>query len=421
MLETVRSQVADCLRRAHDAEERARWVTDPKSKSEYLRIANSWASLARSYEVADGLEIFLDETKWGWNAADWKPSEPAASDGRASGVPQRLPRSLLDALPVGICICSATGIIVAHNRRFGAIWGREPVQGTALRHYCSAFRLHLPDGRHIPYDRTPMAAIVHRHRAAQLEVVAAGENDEPVNVLVQVEPLFDREQRFAGFIHCVQDITGCKAIERREAEARQQLSLLQESEIKRELLANEIKHRARNSLAVVQSIVRHLLRKIPDREEVSRAVDQSFAALSSSYDLLGDAERRTVPLDQLIEAALLEHAAERERFDIAGADVLVPTRHIMTFSLVFHELATNAAKHGALSNDEGRVSISWELADAALHLVWQERGGPPVQPPQRRGFGSQLIETALTRDGWRCLISYLPDGLRLTIDASLSD
>jgi two-component sensor histidine kinase len=415
------SRVPDCLRRAENAEHRAREAADTAGRNEYQGIANGWSLLARSYEFAEGFETLLNESERcvSSDRADRESSDAAAAAVAEVVTPEYTPQSLIEALPLGVCICGADEVILTYNRRMTAIRGRPPVQGTSLEHYYRGFRLVRSDGQHIPYDRTPMAEVLHSRESAECEAVAEREDGARLDVIVRAEPLFDQYGRFAGFLNCIRDTTDYRAIERREAAARDELSALRHNESRRELLSREIKHRAKNSLAVVQSIVRHLLRTIPDRDKLSKAVDETFAALASGFDLLAEVERSTLPLDQLIDSALSAHALERDRFKIAGPEALIAADHMMTFTLVFHELATNAAKHGALSNEQGKVSITWEIVDSTLHLVWQERGGPPVLPPQRRGFGSVLIESALAKEGQTCRASYPPDGFRWTLDARL--
>jgi two-component sensor histidine kinase len=419
MSESVLSRVTDCLRRAENAEHRARETADMAARNEYQAIAKGWSLLARNYELAEGLETLLNEpaAQFSSNLADRESRNATAAAEDAA--PQCALQSLIEGLPLGVCICGADGAILTYNWHMTAVRGRPPVQGTSLEHYYRGFRLARADGQHIPYDRTPMAVVLRSRESAACEAVADREDGVRLDVIVRAEPLFDRYGRFAGFLNCLQDTTDYRAIARREAAARDELSALRHNESRRELLSREIKHRAKNSLAVVQSIVRHLLRSIPDRDKLSKAVDETFAALASGYDLLAEVERSTVPLDQLINSALAVHALERDRFKIAGPEALIPADHIMTFTLVFHELATNAAKHGALSNEKGKVSITWEIVDGTLHLVWQECGGPPVPPLQRRGFGSVLIESALAKEGQTCRASYPPDGFRWTLDARL--
>jgi two-component sensor histidine kinase len=111
-----------------------------------------------------------------------------------------------------------------------------------------------------------------------------------------------------------------------------------------------------------------------------------------------------------------------ERFEIEGCAVLLPQKAVVSFSLAIHELATNAAKYGALSVPQGKVSISWSFEDhvARLRFKWVERDGPTVQPPTRKGFGSRLVERLLAAElNGRSTISYNPAGVICEIEAIL--
>jgi two-component sensor histidine kinase len=106
-----------------------------------------------------------------------------------------------------------------------------------------------------------------------------------------------------------------------------------------------------------------------------------------------------------------------------GPDLRLPARAAVSLSLALHELCTNAVKYGALSNETGRIQVTWDVIDGRgdrLCLVWQEQGGPPVHPPQARGFGSRMIERALAAElGGKVELHFLPEGLRCVIEAPL--
>jgi two-component sensor histidine kinase len=115
------------------------------------------------------------------------------------------------------------------------------------------------------------------------------------------------------------------------------------------------------------------------------------------------------------------HLAGPDRIEFAGPRIWLSPRAALALALALHELSTNAAKYGALSVEEGRVSIRWDVNGDRLRLVWAEQGGPPVTAPTRRGFGSRLIERGLAADlGGTAQIGFEPTGVTCTIDASLS-
>ena len=123
-------------------------------------------------------------------------------------------------------------------------------------------------------------------------------------------------------------------------------------------------------------------------------------------------------------AARLHANGDPRRFHIAGPDVTLGPRGVLSLALVLHELGTNAVKYGALSTAEGRVDVSWKLDDTGeeprFHFDWQELDGPPVTPPTRVGFGTRLIQQSLGPDfGASVDLAYRPDGVIFSVDASL--
>ena len=167
------------------------------------------------------------------------------------------------------------------------------------------------------------------------------------------------------------------------------------------LLVHELNHRTKNILAVVQAVAQQTIPKATSTSEAYESFKGRLQAISKAQDLLvfGSAEDAT--LDQLIAAGLAGSGASLERVSIVGPQVRLPGTYGATFSLATHELCTNAFKYGALSNAEGRVTISWNVHDtregAELMFEWREFGGPPVQPPTRKGFGTTLLEQALRK------------------------
>jgi PAS domain S-box-containing protein len=170
-------------------------------------------------------------------------------------------------------------------------------------------------------------------------------------------------------------------------------------------LLDELNHRTQNTLATVQAIAVQTLHGVADKEVVD-AFTGRILALSKAHGLLGRENWEGVSLRDVIEQ-ILEPFGLRDRrvarFTVEGDDVRLPPKAALTFAMVFHELATNAAKHGALSNDAaGRIDIAWQVEltpqGDRMRLHWQERGGPPVTPPGRKGFGSRLIESGLAQE-----------------------
>ncbi len=162
------------------------------------------------------------------------------------------------------------------------------------------------------------------------------------------------------------------------------------------LLANELNHRVKNSLATVQSIVTTSLRGAVDLETARKAVDARIISLAGAHDLLTDRSWSGADLNDLVARVIAPFGSGQ--INVEGPSLDVSPKQALALSLALHELATNAAKYGALSRPAGRVELRWEVQGEQLHLSWRETGGPPVVAPSRRGFGSRLLEDVLASD-----------------------
>lgn len=193
--------------------------------------------------------------------------------------------------------------------------------------------------------------------------------------------------------------------ERRQAEERQRL------------LLNELNHRVKNTLAIVISIVGQTLRSSPGPDEALKRIQSRLQALSKTHDLLNETSWDGATLRDVFKAELKPYQdADRRRVLLEGVPVELEPKRAVALGLIVHELATNAAKYGALSRPDGRIEIRWEVSDYGgapqVNLTWQERGGPPVSKPRDNGFGSRLIERSVRGDlGGDAEAEWSPDGL----------
>lgn len=192
------------------------------------------------------------------------------------------------------------------------------------------------------------------------------------------------------------------------------------------LMNGELAHRLKNVLAVVQSIAQQTLRTAPDTQTASRDLGARLAALGAATDVLTGSSWRSADLCEVATRALAPHGAIGERILIDGPAVMLKPEVTVAFALALHELATNAAKYGALSNHAGRVTLAWAVTrqgdDATLSISWREQGGPLVSPPTRKGFGSTLIERSLrSYFRGRTETDYRPEGLVFELEARLGD
>lgn len=168
-----------------------------------------------------------------------------------------------------------------------------------------------------------------------------------------------------------------------------------------ELLINELNHRVKNTLATVQSIAFQSLKRTRTVEHAQESFESRLMALSRVHDVLTQESWESADLRAIVHQAISPfEGTGPQRFAISGRALRLPPRQVLPLSMAIHELLTNALKYGALSVPSGRVSISWDIPrdGGTLSLRWQENGGPTVQRPVRRGFGTRLIERGLAHE-----------------------
>ncbi|HVJ01220.1 MAG TPA: PAS domain S-box protein [Sphingomonas sp.] len=192
------------------------------------------------------------------------------------------------------------------------------------------------------------------------------------------------------------------------------------------LLIDELNHRVKNMLAIVQGIAQQSFKGEVDPVVARRAFEGRLAALSNAHNLLTREHWGAVSMTQIIEDAVAPHGGDSGRFELEGPDLSIQPKTAISLALAIHELATNAVKHGALSRPEGRVRIHWTRGgtDGAsrLALAWEERGGPEVHAPSRRGFGTRMIERGLAAElGGTVKIDFRREGLVCTVEAPLPE
>jgi PAS domain S-box-containing protein len=188
------------------------------------------------------------------------------------------------------------------------------------------------------------------------------------------------------------------------------------------LLVNELNHRVKNTLAIVQSLAVQTF-KGESRNTVA-AFESRLGALAAAHDVLTAESWDAASLHEVIEKSGLGCGAGRDRIQVDGPDLRIQPKSAVALSMALHELCTNAVKYGALSGPGGLVRISSQLLDSGgpvrLVLRWEESGGPPVAVPDRRGFGSRLIERGLAAElGGTAIIDFAPTGVVCTIEAPL--
>ncbi len=190
------------------------------------------------------------------------------------------------------------------------------------------------------------------------------------------------------------------------------------------MLIDELNHRVKNTLATVQSIVWQASRANSDPKVIREAVESRLFALSRSHNLLTRENWHSAGLLDVLHDALEPFGVSdgrAQRLAISGENIRLSTKAALALGIAFNELATNAMKYGAFSNDKGSIRIDWTIKPTPdgrlLVLSWREKDGPPVAPPLRQGFGSRVIERGLTHElGGAVQLDYRPDGLICTMN-----
>jgi two-component sensor histidine kinase len=184
-----------------------------------------------------------------------------------------------------------------------------------------------------------------------------------------------------------------------------------DAEEQQALLAREVDHRAKNAMAIVQSIVK--LTKASNITEYAAVVEGRIKALSRAHAMLSDFRWQGAELTKLIDEELAPYRSNSaDRIRIAGPNVLLDPTTAQTLALALHELATNAAKYGALSQASGKLELDWAVQPEAIVINWRETGGPAARAPHKTGFGTRIITSSIERQlGGKTTFDWRPEGL----------
>jgi PAS domain S-box-containing protein len=315
-------------------------------------------------------------------------------------------RATYEHAAIGIVELDAEGRFLRVNEAICAITGlsREEMLG-----------LHLFAYTH-PEDRGVDADLYRKQVAGEigdysLEKRFNRKDGRQIWIAVRSSTVRDAAGRFLYGVRVVQDVT-----ERKESEERQKR------------LIDELNHRVKNTLATVQSLATQTARGTDTPETFREAFEGRLIALSQAHDQLTRRHWKSADLRDLVSAAVGAHLAQSsDRIALEGEPVTVAPRIALTLALALHELATNAAKYGALSTPDGRIDFRWRIQQGeapkrTLWIEWSERGGPDVQAPARRGFGTRFIvgSVAVELRG-TARLDFAAEGLRCTMEIPLDD
>jgi two-component sensor histidine kinase len=286
----------------------------------------------------------------------------------------------------------------------------------------------IPDWRSIvppagkpAFDRCVRALAVRGHASFEVEVVGA----DNARHWMRIECAVTERDAGGGPVR-VSGVTMDVTAARRAGEAlRDEIEQRKRSEERQQTLLHELNHRVKNMLATVQSIARQSLKR--SNHGAAEEFEERLMALAWAYEIVTREQWAGASLRELIQRTLAPHVDRgSSRLRLEGPDLWLTPNRALSIALAMHELATNAVKHGALSNEIGRVAVGWrvigERGERRLALDWTERDGPPVKPPPRRGFGSRLIERSLARElQGEVTLSFEHQGLSCRVIAPLSD
>jgi len=311
-------------------------------------------------------------------------------------------RAFADSAPAPLWVTRPDGAIEFVNQAAVDFSGRPRALNLRgdRRGFLAGSRVHPDDLAEMERAHAESRA---NHLPYELEIRLANARGEWRWRRVIVRPRHDHEGGFVGFIGMSVDIT-----DSREAEARQRL------------LVNELNHRVKNTLATVQSIAQQTLRQGVDPALARHTFVDRLLALSAAHNVLTREKWEGADLREIVAVALRPfEPPEGSHIQVEGPDARLAPQVAVALSMALHELATNAAKYGALSETGGQVSLILRLtSDRAIELEWRERGGPPVQAPGRAGFGTRLLTQGLVGElGRPAELTYALEGLICTLRA----
>lgn len=305
---------------------------------------------------------------------------------------ERIGRAVMASANDAVLVCNDQGVVTHASPAVATLCAASPV---GMR-FEDAFPVTLTAGAGAMQADDLLAIALGGSSVRGIEASVAA----PVgnrDLLVSASPLRRATGTVRGCIVTMVDMTERKALEKRQA-----------------LLMAELDHRMKNMLALVLAISTRTLNASADLAQFRETFTQRLSALAATQSLLAERSWTGLTLEDLAVSELAPFVAPNgPRVSLSGLSVTISRDVAVALGLVLHELATNAVKYGALSNETGRVVVRAERQpDGAVEMVWREEGGPPVAPPARRGFGQSVIARGLGETpGGRTTVEFRPDGL----------
>lgn len=315
-------------------------------------------------------------------------------------------RALLESLPMAVYTTDEKGFLTFYNGAASDLWGRDPE--LYKERWCGSLNIFTSEGQFLPREECPMAMALRENRPLrEKEAVAERPDGTRIPFAAYPTPLYDAAGTLIGAVNMLVDLT-----HRKQAETRQQM------------LINELNHRVKNSLAIVQSIAAQSFRG-KDPTNASQWFNARLLALAKAHDILTRENWEGADLRDIVLQGVAHLQDEREeKMRIHGPNVRLSPKTALSLAMILHELSTNAVKYGAFSVPEGSIAISWMVektqARERLRMRWQEQGGPGVAPPAHKGFGMHLIERGMNAEiGGETHMEFLKTGVICQITVPL--
>lgn len=316
-----------------------------------------------------------------------------------------------DQAHLAAIVASSEDAIISHDLE-GTItsWnaGAEKIYGYTAGEMIGQPMSTLLDDVQIDEWPENLARLRQGEAVTNIDISRVTKGDRVIYVSLTISPMRDSQGAIIGASAVARDITLRKIAERHA-----------------EMLMAELDHRVKNILAVVSSVVTQSLKAGGTPEAATAAIEGRIQAISRAHGLLTELGGVEGSMRELVETELRPYN-QRENVTMSGDDVVLSSRANLSMALAVHELATNSAKYGALSTEAGHLDVTWRVTGIGgtpeLEIMWLETGGPTVEPPTRRGFGSKLIELSLVR-GLKAKVNreFLEEGVRCQISAPLTE
>lgn len=350
--------------------------------------------------TAEDLSLVTETTERSWAYIERVRSEAALRDSEAAL------RAVVEQMPIGVAIATVPeGKLLIYNQQCNRLLGVEADRRVDVRDY-DIYRAIDARGERIPVRHYPLSrAVINGEVVRNEEMRYRHANGDVITLEVNASRIVTSEGAADLAVTTFADITNRKVAERHQR-----------------LLIDELSHRAKNLLAIIQSVAHQTFKGVGDPKAMVSAFEGRLGALAAAHSILTRQRWEAVPLRQILCETIVAVKSDDHRLKLDGPDLMVSPKTGVSLAMAAHELATNALKYGSLSNEHGMIAIRWKIADGRLYLTWDESGGPPVSVPNRRGFGSRMIERGLAAElGGSVTIDFRPTGVLCTVDAPLPE